>query len=306
MRLTAAVLFWFAYLTLTRAYRLPGLSLEGAHEAIGLWGCNPPRLPAFWINSYVYVLTMLALLGLFLIVAKQHVLRPLLVFLALNLVYFDFCDWRLDSEALHLFWVMTAVVVLAPNQIRWALGGVIVGTALGQLNPSWLQGGWFEACPPGLPLIPHGAAAVWLGRGVVALQLIAPWLWLYKPTRYPSVVALMVLQLWWLALGYTGPMLTLLLLGAAPSEGRPNILVMIALALTLRIAAPEPHRVLRVEFGNLQIDVQEQVTVTGGPTPPQLLRPYPQTPRDPAFYRALNPDAKVWMGVDGRELELQP
>lgn len=138
----------------------------------------------FQTQSYLFVLGMLALLGLFSLMWSRSSLLAmcLLAWLLVNKVFFYLADFRLfaNYHHFHLFYVL--IFLVASDKLRFFRGALAVSyimSGIVKLSPSWLLGEYFNSVPGKLPLLPKvewvvTAACV----GVIVLEFAGPFFWL--------------------------------------------------------------------------------------------------------------------------------
>jgi hypothetical protein len=140
-------------------------------------------MDAFQTETYLYLLGMLALLGMFSLFYFRSSLLPmgLLAFLFLNKVFFYLCDLRLVANYHHFHLLLTLIFLVSTEKMRSfraALALSYVMSAIVKLTPSWLYGEYFNSLPDKLPLLPKESWIVTSASvGLIALELLGPLCW---------------------------------------------------------------------------------------------------------------------------------
>ncbi len=145
-------------------------------------------LDLFQTQTWLYVLGMLALLGLFsLFVSRSSRLAlGLLAWLFLNKLYFYFADFRLFANYHHFHLFYTLVFLVSTDRLRFFRGALVVSyflSGLVKLTPSWMFGEYFNSLPGKLPLLPKVDWVVTSASvGVIALEFLGPLCWFTRLT----------------------------------------------------------------------------------------------------------------------------
>lgn len=140
-------------------------------------------MDGFQTETYLYVLGMLALLGLFSLFYLRSSLFALclLAWLFLNKLYFYLGDVRLFTNYHHFHLLYTLTILLSQDKMRFfrgALGVSYLMSAVVKLSPSWLFGEYFNSIAGKLPLLPKESWVVTSASvGVVVLELLGPLCW---------------------------------------------------------------------------------------------------------------------------------
>jgi hypothetical protein len=137
----------------------------------------------FQTESWMYVLGMLALLGMFSLFCLRSSLSALclLAFLFLNKLYFYLSDLRLFANYHHFHLLFTLTVLISSEKMR-SFRGVLalsyIMSAIVKMTPSWLFGEYFNSVPDKLPLFPKAGWVVTSASvALIALELFGPLCW---------------------------------------------------------------------------------------------------------------------------------
>jgi hypothetical protein len=142
----------------------------------------------FQTEIYLYVLGMLALLGLFSLFYLRSSLLALclLAFLFINKVFYYLCDFRWFANYHHFHLLYTLVFLVSKDKLRFfrgALGLSYFMSAIAKLSPSWLFGEYFNSVPGKLPLLPNVSWVVTSASvGLIVLELFGPLCWFTRVT----------------------------------------------------------------------------------------------------------------------------
>jgi len=140
-------------------------------------------LNQFQTETYLYVLGMLALLGLFSLFYLRSSLPALclLAWLFVNKLYFYLGDFRLFTNYHHFHLLYTLTFLLAQDKLRFfraVLGLSYLMSAVVKLSPSWLLGEYFNSVAGKLPLLPQANGVVLAASvGLIVLELFGPLCW---------------------------------------------------------------------------------------------------------------------------------
>ena len=140
-------------------------------------------MDGFQTESYLYLLGMLALLGMFSLLCLRTSLLALcvLAFLFLNKVFFYLCDLRLFANYHHFHLLFTVVVLVSAEKMRSfraVLALSYVMSAIVKMTPSWLFGEYFHSVPGKLPLFPQANWVVTSASlALIVLELFGPLCW---------------------------------------------------------------------------------------------------------------------------------
>lgn len=190
LRWVCAALLFFFYWTFSRWYGDPALSAAAAPsiDVIGTWALGEARLPLpglFWAKAYMALLGLLALAGLAFLF-RGRTAEPTLVlgFLFVNKLLFYLSDSRLMSNVHHTHLLFTLAFLVGVSKLfflRLMILEAYVLAAAAKFTPSWLLGEYLNSLPGKLPLAPKAEALVTaLSLGLVAWELLGPWLWLSR------------------------------------------------------------------------------------------------------------------------------
>ena len=137
----------------------------------------------FQVETWLYTLGLLALLGLFLLFCHRSSAPALCILgiLLVNKVYFYLCDFRLFANYHHFHLLYSLVFLISRDKLRFfrlALALSYFLSAIVKLSPSWMFGELFNTLPGKLPLLPKvewvvTAACV----AVILLELLGPICW---------------------------------------------------------------------------------------------------------------------------------
>ena len=179
-------------------------------------------MDGFQTESYLYLLGMLALLGMFSLFCLRSSLLALCVLavLLLNKVFFYLCDLRLFANYHHFHLLFTLVVLISAEKMRSFRAVLALSyfmSAVVKMTPSWLFGEYFNSVPGKLPLLPQASWVVTSASvALIVLELFGPLCWFtrIKWLRRLSFVAFILFHIYsGLIVGYwyTSLMLPLVL-----------------------------------------------------------------------------------------------
>ncbi len=140
-------------------------------------------MDGFQTETYLYVLGMLALLGLFSLFYLRSSLFALCVLAGLfvNKLYFYLGDFRLFTNYHHFHLLYTLTILVSQDKMRFfrgALGLSYFMSAVVKLSPSWLLGEYFNSIAGKLPMLPKESWVVTSASvGVVVLEFLGPLCW---------------------------------------------------------------------------------------------------------------------------------
>ena len=141
---------------------------------------------SFQTEAYLYLLGMMALLGLFSLFYLRSSLLALclLAWLFVNKVWFYLCDFRLFANYHHFHLLFTLTILIATDKLRFfraALALSYLMSAAVKLTPSWLFGEYFNSVPGKLPLLPETTWVVTSASvGLILLESFGPLCWLTR------------------------------------------------------------------------------------------------------------------------------
>lgn len=190
LRVVCACLLFYFHMTFSFWWRNPvPLSTEGkevldhAPWALVQEASGWVFMDVFQVQTYLYALGMMALIGMFSLFCLRSSLLPmgLLAFLLLNKAYFYLCDFRLFANYHHFHLLFTLTFLISREKMRFFRGVLALSyvmSAMVKLTPSWLFGEYFNSVPDKLPLLPK---ASWLvtsaSVGLIVLEMLGPLCW---------------------------------------------------------------------------------------------------------------------------------
>lgn len=144
----------------------------------------------FQTKVYLWLLGMLALLGLFHLFYKDccQVPMAILAFLFANKLFFYMMDLRLMANFHHLHLFYSAVFLISGRKLfffRMALAVSYWMSAFIKFTPSWLFGEYFNSIPGKLPLLPENSTFVMLAmQGIIVMEIFGPLAWFSNRPRW--------------------------------------------------------------------------------------------------------------------------
>jgi hypothetical protein len=140
-------------------------------------------MDAVQTRTYLYLLGMLALLGLFsLFYLRSSLLAmSLMAFLFVNKMYFYLSDCRLFANFHHFHLLFTLMFLVSREKLRFFRGALAVGYIMSgvvKITPSWLFGEYFNSLTDKLPLLPKiNWVVTAASAGVFLVELFGPLAW---------------------------------------------------------------------------------------------------------------------------------
>jgi hypothetical protein len=132
---------------------------------------------------YLYVLGMLALIGMFSLFYLRSSLFALclLTFLFFNKLFFYLSDFRLFANYHHFHLFFTLVFLVSQSKLRFFRLALVVGylmSAVVKFSPSWFYGEYFNSMTDKLPLLPKLDWVVTSASiSVIILEFFGPLCW---------------------------------------------------------------------------------------------------------------------------------
>ena len=140
-------------------------------------------MDAVQTRTYIYLLGILALLGLFsLFYLRSSLLAMgLMAFLFANKMYFYLSDGRLFANFHHFHLFFTLVFLMSRDKLRFFRAALAVGYVMAgvvKINPSWLFGEYFNSLPDKMPFLPKITWVVTAASaGVFLMEFFGPLAW---------------------------------------------------------------------------------------------------------------------------------
>ncbi|MCA9792297.1 MAG: hypothetical protein KC910_10900 [Candidatus Eremiobacteraeota bacterium] len=194
LRMVLAALLLYYYVTFYNWWKgaASALSTKGTESFnyVPTWVFENCRglifLDHFQTKVYLWLLGMLALVGVFWLFYRDDSLGPTLIlaFLFVNKLFFYMMDLRLMANFHHLHLLYTFVFLISRAKLFYFRLGLATSywmSAFIKFTPSWLYGDYFNSVLGKLPLLPHNAMVVTvLMQGVIVMEVIGPFCWFSK------------------------------------------------------------------------------------------------------------------------------
>lgn len=140
-------------------------------------------LDHFQTKVYIWLIGLLALVGVFLLLYLDDCTWPMLIlaFLFVNKLFFYLMDLRLMANFHHLHLLYSFAFLISRAKLfyfRLALATSYWLSAIIKLTPSWLFGEYFNSVPGKLPFLPKDPTFVMLAmQAIIVMEIIGPLMW---------------------------------------------------------------------------------------------------------------------------------